>query len=247
MRILVIEHDHVSPLGAVAERFVERGHELVSHLVVPEEHHEAPGVDADFPDLVGFDAVISMGARWSAYDVSLIGSWVLPEIELLREADRAGVPVLGICFGGQLLAQAHGGSVVLSDVPEIGWTTIDTDDDSLVSAGPWFHWHFDRWHVPPGATEVARNDAASQAYVLRRNLAVQFHPEMAPDMLRGWLANGGAEMLRQRGIDEVSLVRETESLAPAARLRSHALVDAFLDQVVPRDLPSASVRLPTSH
>jgi GMP synthase-like glutamine amidotransferase len=242
MRILVVEHDHVSPLGPVAERLAERGHELVHHLVVPAEHHHAPGVQADFPAVTDYDAVVTMGARWSTYDVGLIGSWVLPEIELLRSADEEGIPVLGICFGGQLLAAAHGGSVVLSDAPEIGWTTIDTDDEALVSAGPWFHWHFDRWELPPDAREVARNGAASQAFTLRRNLAVQFHPELTPAMLRGWLSNGGDEMLRLRGLDADAMVSATEQEAAAASRRTHALVDAFLDRVAASD----TVQLPTN-
>ena len=233
MQLLVIEHDHVSPLGPIAERFADRGYDTVVHRVVPADRHDEPGVSTTFPSVAGFDAVVSMGARWSTYDVDLVGSWVLPEIELLREADDIGVPVLGICFGGQLLATAHGGSVVSSSTPEIGWTAIDSDDVGLVSEGPWFQWHFDRWELPPHAHEVARNSAASQAFVLRRNLAVQFHPEMTPTMLAGWLGNGGGELLGRAGYDVDALAATTASEASSARRRAHALVDGFLDRVAP--------------
>ena len=230
MKLLVIEHDHVSPLGPVAERFVDRGYDAVVHRVVPADSHHEPGVTTSFPSVAGFDAVVSMGARWSTYD-ELDGSWVLPEIELLREADDIGVPVLGICFGGQLLATAHGGAVVASKIPEIGWTSIDSDDVDLVSEGPWFQWHFDRWQLPPQAYEVARNSSASQAFVLRRNLAVQFHPELTPTMLAGWLGNGGAELLERAGYDVDALVAATAGEATSARRRGHALVDGFLDRL----------------
>ena len=111
MRLLVVEHDHVSPLGHVAERFVQRGFDITRHVVVDRLSFANPGVDTAFPDFDQFDAVVVMGAAWSTYDHELIGSWVLPEMEQLARADAAGVPVLGICFGGQLLAAVLGGDV----------------------------------------------------------------------------------------------------------------------------------------
>ena len=53
-----------------------------------------------------------------------------------------------------------------------------SEQPDLVGGGPWFQWHYDRWQVPPGATEIARNPVASQAFVINRSLAVQFHPEL---------------------------------------------------------------------
>jgi GMP synthase-like glutamine amidotransferase len=232
MRALVIQHDHVSPHGPVGERLMQRLVDVVEHLVVPEESFAEPGVTTRFPDLADFDLVVPMGAPWPVYDDALIGSWVAPETELLREADREGVPVLGICFGGQLLARAHGGSVARAPEPELGWVSVESDDPDLVPRGPWFQWHYDRWTLPPGATEVARTSAASQAFALRRNLAVQFHPELTAGMLHGWLGNGGAEQLRGRGLDPERMYADTVAEEPAAVARAHALVDAFLDRFV---------------
>jgi len=226
--VLVVHHDHASPAGPVADRFSARGWAVADHLVVPAESFHAPGVATAFPDFTGFDAVVVLGSPWSAYDHALIGSWVRPELEQLRRADAAGVPVLGICFGGQLLAAAHGGSVARSAGPEIGWTDIETDDETLVPGGPWFEWHYDRWQLPPGATELARNPAASQAFVLRRNLALQFHPELTAASLAGWLGNGGRAEAAGRGIDVDELVARTSTLAPVAARRAGALVDGFL-------------------
>ena len=229
--VLVVHHDHVSPGGPVADRFARRGWTVVDHLVVPADRFHDPGVTTEFPDFAGFDAVVVLGSYWSAYDHELIGSWVLPEIEQLRKADAAGVPVLGICFGGQLLAAAHGGSVARSAGPEIGWADIETDDDTLVPGGPWFQWHYDRWQLPPGATELARNPAASQAFVLRRNLALQFHPELTAASLAGWLGNGGAAAAAARGIDVAELLVRTERLEAGAADRAAALVDGFLGRI----------------
>ena len=231
MQLLVIQHDHTSPLGPIAERFLERGFELTMHNVVDEASFAAPGVVTEFPEFADYDAVVSMGAPWSTYDHALIGSWVLPETEQLRRADEAGVPVLGICFGGQLLATALGGSVQRSTRPEIGWEDVHSDDEAVVPSGPWFQWHYDRWQLPPGASEIARNAAASQAFVLRRNLALQFHPELTSSMLAGWLAHGGEEEARQGGFDPEQLVRVTLETEGDARVRAHRLVDGFLDHV----------------
>lgn len=227
-RLLVIQHDHVSPLGPVAAAFEARGWECVYHLVVPPERFDAPDVPGRFPPLSGVDAVLAMGAPWSVYEIELVGSWVLPEQDLLREADAGGIPVLGICFGGQLLAQTHGGSVSRAPQGEIGWVDISTDEPEIVPPGPWFQWHADRWVVPPDGVELARNEAASQAFSLRRNLGLQFHPEVTVDMLLGWLDNGGDAVLTTEGIDREDLLALTRRLEADAAGRAERLVEGFL-------------------
>jgi len=98
------------------------------------------------------------------------------------------------------------------------------------AGGPWFQWHYDRWELPPDARETARNEAASQAFVLRRNLALQFHPELTGDMLEGWLATGG-DAVRAYGLDPATLLERTRSVDDRSRERAHRLVDGFLDAV----------------
>ncbi len=231
MKALVIQHDHVSPPGPVGETLEARGYRLHLHQVVHERDFQAPTQHAPFPSLDGFDLVVPMGAPWSAYDEDTIGTWVPAELDLLREADRRGIPVLGICFGGQLLALAHGGSVSRAPVPEIGWTTIETDIPELVAPGPWFQWHLDRWETPPDSAEIARNANASQAFVIRRNLAVQFHPELTLDSLKGWYLNGGADQALAAGGDPEAMVAATILEEPAARERADELVRAFLERM----------------
>lgn len=222
----MIAHDHVSPAGEVERRFAHRGFAVEHLLVVPAERFDSPGVEVEFPDPAAYDALVLLGAPWGAYEQA-VSSWVRPELGLLRRADAAGVPVLGICFGGQLLAMAHGGSVARSPVHEIGWHVVDSDEPDLVSPGPWFQWHFDRWSLPPGAVEVARNAVCSQAFRLRRNLAVQFHPEVDSGALRGWLDNGGHGQASGLGLDVEVLHRHTRTLDPEGRQRARGLVDAF--------------------
>jgi len=230
MRTLIVQHDHVSPPGPIGERFETHGYDVVCHLVVDEQRHHSPGVEPRFPAFTDFDIVVTMGAPWSTYDHALVGSWVVPELEQLRVADEAGVPVLGICFGGQLLASAHGGSVGASPSPEIGWSDVASDDEALVPGGPWFQWHYDRWKPPPRAREIARTEAASQAFVLRRNLALQFHPELTSQMLEGWLVTG-SEAVVAHGLDPQELLERTRDVDGRSRARAHRLVDGFLARV----------------
>ena len=232
MRALLIQHDHLCLPGFVGERLGERGYSIEAHQVVPEDRFHSPAVDTEFPDPRDFDVVVALGASWSAYDDSL-HSWLLPELQLLRDAHEAQVPVLGVCFGGQLLAAAHGGSVARRRRSRRSGGTRCESDDDLVPAGRWFQWHYDRWQLPAGATEIARNPQASQAFVLDRNLAVQFHPELDEQILLGWLANGGDDEARKVGIDPDTLLADTRRNTVDSRLRAHRLVDAFLDRVAP--------------
>ena len=239
MRVLLIQHDHICTPGYVGERLTDRGLDLVLHQVVREDRFLSPDVEIEFPDPTDFDAIVPMGAPWSVYDHQAIGTWVPAELKMLRAAHDHQVPVLGICFGGQMLAAAHGGSVSRSAAPEIGWVEVDSDDESLVLSGLWFQWHYDQWQLPNAAQEVARNPSSSQAFALGRNLAVQFHPEMTSEILASWIATGGAEEITRFGIKLDDLVRQTADQDAANRERAHRLVDQFLDRVAARPELSA--------
>jgi GMP synthase-like glutamine amidotransferase len=234
VKVLFVLQDHVSDPGPVGEAFAGRAYEAEQLLVVPAERFSQPDVRVVFPDPADYDAIVPMGAPWSVYDEGSIGSWIRDELAFLRGADAAGVPVLGICFGGQALAAALGGDVHRAPTGELGWVAVQTDDPGLVEEGPWFQWHQDRWSPPPGAREIARTDAAPQAFVLRRNLAVQFHPELTALQLAGWLDNGGAAYVTAHGLDPRRLHDETVRREQDAAGRSRRLVHRFLDQVAVR-------------
>jgi GMP synthase (glutamine-hydrolysing) len=98
-----------------------------------------------------------------------------------------GIPVLGVCFGGQLLAQVLGARVSRASRPERGWHAIDTDDPERVPPGPWLMWHQDQFTVPPGAVALARTDVCLQAFVLGPHTGVQFHPEVTAEIVGHWI------------------------------------------------------------
>ncbi len=227
MRALVLHHDANSDAGLVGLALDERGVERVEHFVCAEL--DSPVAAGPFPPLDGVDLVVALGSRWSVYDRASIGGWIDDELELLREADRLGLATLGICFGGQALAAAHGGAVTVSPTPEVGWFDVESSV-TAIAAGPWFQWHFDRFDVPPGAELLASSPAAPQAFRLRRNLGVQFHPELDRRLLELWMVNDRAD-IEAAGLEPDRLLRETDRLAPVAAPHTRRLVEWFLDEV----------------
>lgn len=236
--VLFLHNEHLATEGLLGEAFADAGFDIATFTVVPPELIDTPAHDVAFPDPAGYDVIVPLGARWPVYDEALRATWVAGEMQMMRDAAAAGVALLGVCFGGQLLAQTFGGSVGRSPAPEIGWYDIATDRPELVPPGPWFQWHFDRWTPPPGAVEIARSPNASQAFVLGRTLALQFHPEIDTGLLAGWLAGDGAGEVAALGHTPDELLTRTAALEDDARRRIQGLVRGFLSYVSAAPCPS---------
>jgi GMP synthase-like glutamine amidotransferase len=237
-QVLFIHNEHLATAGLLGEAFTECGYDIATFEVVPAERVDSPARDVAFPDPTHYDVIVPMGARWPVYDEALRRSWVGAEMQMVRDAADAGVPTLGVCFGGQLLAQAFGGSVARAATPEIGWHDVSSDDENLVPGGPWFQWHFDSWTLPPGATEIARTANASQAFVLGRALALQFHPELDHDLLEGWLADDRDGEVEGIGGSHDEVRSTTKRLEESAAHRIRGLVRGFLSGVARQPCPS---------
>ena len=238
-RVLFLVNEHLATEALLGEAFTDQGFDVETFEVVPAAHIDDPVVDVTFPDARGYDVIVPLGARWPVYDEALRRRWVGDETRLVREAADAGVALLGVCFGGQLLAQAFGGSVQRSSDPEIGWYDVASDRPDLIPGGPWFQWHFDRWTLPPGATEVARTANASQAFVLGRALALQFHPEVDSELLELWLATDTTGEVASIGRTHDELRSRTTELADDAAARVRDLVRGFVAHVMRQPCPSS--------
>jgi GMP synthase-like glutamine amidotransferase len=138
------------------------------------------------------------------------------------------VPVLGICFGAQAICAALGGRIEAMGSKEIGWFMVDSVDEDAVPAGPWLEFHEDRCVLPAGATVLARNDAAVQAFRIGRHLAVQFHPEVDGPQLKRWLDSLGAREAVAAGTDPDQFLADTIREEPASRARADRLVATAL-------------------
>jgi GMP synthase-like glutamine amidotransferase len=216
MRVVVIRHHEVDSAGFIGEAFSARGAALDVRLFPS---------GGSLPGLDGVDHVVVLGSFWSVNDDQ---PWIAQELDWLRAADAAGVPVLGICFGAQALCAALGGRVEKMDRAEIGWFGVDSSDPSLVPSGPWLEFHGDRCLPPPSARLLARNEAAVQAFALGAHLAVQFHPECDGAQLKRWLEDGGLSYVTAAGLDPDEFLARTVREEPAARERAGALVSAAI-------------------
>jgi GMP synthase-like glutamine amidotransferase len=158
----------------------------------------------------------------------------------LRRAATADVPVLGLCFGGQLMARALGGQSFRAGRSEIGWLPVRTNDPELIAEGPWFQWHFDTFTLPPGARLLAETDVGPQAYLIGRSLGLQFHPEVTPEIMDAWVQSYRHE-LDADGVDPDALLEETRRRAPVSRRLAEGLLNRYLDAIV-RLRPEAASR-----
>ena len=214
-RGLVLQTQESAPPGLLAAWADGRG--IALDVVRVDEAPSLPG-PAAYAFAVALGSSASLAAERPA--------WAGAEVDWLRDAERAGVPVLGICFGAQALAVAHGGQIVKLDRPEIGWLELDSGDDLTVPTGPWLAWHEDAIALPPFGYELARNAVGLQAFSIGRHLAVQFHPEVTPAIVSAWVEEDGPALARA-GIDTQRVQAESRERAAAAAVAAHRLFDRF--------------------
>jgi len=216
-RALVVQHEQPTPGGYVHRWLEERGAEQDVYRIDVEDREVDPRE---------YGAIISLGSEFAAFDDSI--PWIEKERRLLAQAADADVPVLGICFGAQLLARVLGGQAYRGQLAEIGWLPVRSRARELISEGPWFQWHFDTFTLPPGARLLADSDAGPQAFTIGRSLGVQFHPEVTPQIMEDWVRVYRHE-LDQEGVDPARLLEETHKRAPSTRAAAWRLFDGFLE------------------
>ena len=148
---------------------------------------------APVPDTTSrYSGVGMMGGPMSVNDDL---PWVDPLCGFLRDAMGDGVPVIGHCLGGQLMAKALGAKVTRMRTPEIGWFHVDVCDRGArldwfggIPLFPAFHWHYDAFDLPPMASRVLTNDiAVNQGFIIDdRHVGFQCHIEMTRELVESW-------------------------------------------------------------
>jgi len=171
-------------------------------------------------DARAYAGLVFMGGPMSVNDDL---PWIAPAVEIIRDAVRKDVPLLGHCLGGQLLSKALGGRVRANPVKEIGWGEVRVADNEV--AREWlgelqsflsFHWHGETFSIPPGATRVMENPhCANQGFALGKHFGMQCHVEMTEELVKSWLATGSEEIQGARTSPAVQAPAEiTRELGP---------------------------------
>ena len=231
-RALVIAHEPLGGGGLVGERLRERGYEVHEHVVT--DDLARPNDPAAFPDESDYDLLVPMGSVRSLTDTGQIDSWIFTEMDIIRRAHTRRTPMLGVCFGGQLLSAALGGSVEQAPEPEIGWYEVQAPPGAVNPAGPgpWFQWHHDRFTPPPEAEVLAVNDNAVQLFRLGRSVGTQFHPEVTVTHMHGFLSGATEDYLDHYDVDPEQMLDEMRTHEARNSEQCTTLIDWFLDEVV---------------
>jgi GMP synthase-like glutamine amidotransferase len=230
VNFLVLQHVDCEGMGLWEECCREDG----IALEVVALHHEAP-----IPPPHRFQAVICLGGPMNVYEEESY-PFLKAEDAFIRQVVAEGIPFLGICLGGQLLAKAVGGCVTRNPVKEIGWHSVELDQPGqrdplfagLPDRLPVFQWHGDTFSLPSGAVRLARSDACqNQAFRFGFGgiaYALQFHLEVTPTMIEEWVREYSAELAAlDELVNQVSILEQTPAQCEELRAVSRRVFKNF--------------------
>jgi GMP synthase-like glutamine amidotransferase len=225
-RALVLVHDEVpgrgaAEVGTVGPALTRLGFEVLAATLLPG--------GPPLPDPEQIAVLVVLGSSAAADDDSL--PWLGPERAYLARSIELDVPVLGICFGAQLLARVLGGTVGRAARPERGFVPLTSADPRVMPTGDWLQFHDDTFTLPPSAELVAANEIGVQAFRHGRHVGVQFHPEITPAVfatwVESWRVTGELGQLSTE-IDLPALTADVAARATASATACHDLVNRWV-------------------
>jgi len=187
--VAIFQHDRTQRPGYLLNFLEQRG--IPSQLFFPAEGDRLPQGAADFSGL------IFLGSNASVNDPL---PWVERELGLMYDAIALDRPILGYCFGGQLLARALGAEVTRNATPCIGWETLRVTPGARhwfggASEVPAFNWHYETFGIPRGAQRTLFGTRClNKGFAFGKHLGFQCHLEVTEEIVREWCASGQAEL-----------------------------------------------------
>lgn len=229
--VLLIGHADWETFGVVPGTLDAEGLPWIEHLA---------HTGAALPELSEVSGVVVYGGIMNV-DMTDEYPFLETEREYVRAALGAGVPYLGICLGGQMLARALDHPVYSAGVREIGFNALhptpEASEDALLSVfkdgDVVFHWHEDTFDLPEGATLLATGDLV-QTQAFRYGDAAwgtQFHLEVDRAEIDLWLKTAGDDGVRAWGKTREELEAETDRFIDGHEERARALFGRFWDVV----------------
>jgi GMP synthase-like glutamine amidotransferase len=192
MKVHVLQHVPFEDIGGMADWLAGQGAEI-GYTRFYENNA--------LPDPAGLDLVIAMGGPMSVNDEAEL-PWLVAEKAFVRAVEACGVPMLGVCLGAQLIANALGARVYRNPVKEIGWFPVRAEEVAadvfhFPAEARVFHWHGETFDLPAGAVRLARSAVCeNQAFQLGRNVVgLQFHLETTPESAADMLEHGRDELV----------------------------------------------------
>jgi GMP synthase (glutamine-hydrolysing) len=195
MHIHYLQHVAFEDAANIAAWACQRGHRL---------SHTRLDLDQPLPEPEDLDWLVVMGGPMNV-DQHDLYPWLVREKELIRRVIERGVPVLGVCLGGQLVSTVLGGQVTQNRQKEIGWFPLTLTAEAKASPVfshlpqqlPAFHWHGDTFSIPPGAVRLAASDGCdNQAFQYDRHVvALQFHWDYSRQSVETMIQHCGDELI----------------------------------------------------
>lgn len=193
--------------------------------------------DEDLPEAIAaFDGLVVLGSDAS---VNEDRPWIHHERRLVRQAVAEDVPVIGHCFGSQLLAQALGARVGRSCRPQIGWKRLRVMPEGrelLGEADVWsFNWHYEAFGIPRGATRVlAGAQGLNKGFVMGPHMGFQCHFEVTQETIEAWCADGAKEVAErdERSVQSVDeMVQQAAAVLPAMHRTARRVYGRWIEGV----------------
>jgi GMP synthase (glutamine-hydrolysing) len=233
MRALAIVHQPDAGPGVFVDAMRERGVQLDEWAL--SERGTAP------PDeIAAYDAVLTFGGAMNA-DQEDRHPWLRFEKDFLAAMLDDGMPILAVCLGCQVLAEAAGGAARRASEPEIGWREVEVTEAGAQDPvfGPLaprftaFQWHSYEALPPEGAVQLARSPVCGQAYRIGDSAwGIQFHAEVTAGDVEKWIDDYRADEDAVRiGIDPDELRAETEPRIADWNGLGRELCGRFLDAI----------------
>jgi GMP synthase (glutamine-hydrolysing) len=233
MRALAIVHQPDAGPGVFAEEMAERGVEL--HEWLMSERGSGPQLE-----IADYDAVLTFGGAMHA-DQEDRHPWLQFEKDFLAAMIDDRMPVLAVCLGTQLLAEAAGGEARRASEPEIGWSEVEVTEEGRADPviGPLapsfeaFQWHSYEALPPEGTAILARSGVCPQAYRVGETAwGIQFHAEVTAADATDWTDDYRSDEDAVRiGVNPEILHAETKAKIDAWNRLGRELCGRFLDAV----------------
>lgn len=239
MKIHCLQHLKNETLGNIGSWISLKGHRLTKTLLYEK---------SVFPEPEEFDMLLIMGGTMSVYQENEF-TWLKPEKEFAKRVIDTGKPVLGSCFGAQLIAEVLGGKVTRNRFKEIGWHRVKalTEENAkgekknnegkiipdlpsgLFPEFTAFMWHGDTFEIPAGALRLFESEACqNQGFIYGDNvLGLQFHPEADRQWIGNLIEDSGHELVEGKYIQSKEEILRNEHFFEGSRKIAFSLMDWF--------------------